>query len=282
MSTMRIGPYKHVGEPLETEWGTYESPYIIGAPTQLRRPWRPPTLRGRHIYRTQPRHISQLVPDPMFPTHTRRSPTLVRSAPEYGHSFGFGAVDVAPDAHVGVDANKDPDPQANMVKVPVYDLCMVPYRGTVDPTRTNGAARESLRGQLRVIDGIRTVGSKYGFGLNLRTRLDNVRFHLAAALSAIDADLRTGGKSSDKAADTKGLDNSTTLYLRELVTAKTEWNAWVLSAKAAGQNIPYKQCPNSAAVTPDTLATMQPRSISTALTFAGAAIVVGGLLLLMR
>lgn len=60
---MRIGPYKALGPDLKTTWGTYQSPFIA-APSQAK-PWLPPTIRGRHPYRVQPRGLSLLPPDPL-------------------------------------------------------------------------------------------------------------------------------------------------------------------------------------------------------------------------
>jgi hypothetical protein len=57
---MRIGKYRTVGPTVDTEWGPVPSPYIMSDPTQLRHPWLPPTYRGRHIYRTQPRPLGPL------------------------------------------------------------------------------------------------------------------------------------------------------------------------------------------------------------------------------
>lgn len=58
MSTMRVGPYKRLGADLHTTWGTYPSPYITQPASAVIRPWMPPTLRGRHQYRTQPRPLT--------------------------------------------------------------------------------------------------------------------------------------------------------------------------------------------------------------------------------
>lgn len=58
MSSMRIGPYKRLGQDLKTTWGTYPSPYITQPASAVLKPWLPPTLRGRHQYRTQPRPLT--------------------------------------------------------------------------------------------------------------------------------------------------------------------------------------------------------------------------------
>lgn len=60
---MRIGPYTRLGPDLRTTWGTYPSPYITQPASAVLRPWRPPTIRGRHQYRVQPRMLTVMPPD---------------------------------------------------------------------------------------------------------------------------------------------------------------------------------------------------------------------------
>jgi hypothetical protein len=62
---MRVGPYKRLGQDLHTTWGTYPSPYITQPASAVLRPWLPPTIRGRHQYRTQPRPLTVQPPDPV-------------------------------------------------------------------------------------------------------------------------------------------------------------------------------------------------------------------------
>lgn len=79
---MDIGPSKRVGPDLQTAWGTYPSPYF-NVPAQNTRvmQYLPPTIRGRHLYRNQPRPISNLAPDPVTfgPANIvqRHAPSLV-------------------------------------------------------------------------------------------------------------------------------------------------------------------------------------------------------------
>jgi len=63
---MRIGPSSRVGIDLKTTWGTYPSP-IFNVPKENTRvvQYLPPTIRGRHQFRTQPRSLSMLPQDPM-------------------------------------------------------------------------------------------------------------------------------------------------------------------------------------------------------------------------
>lgn len=62
---MKIGPSTRIGPDLQTEWGLYPSP-IFTAPEKNSRvvEYLPPTLRGRHRFRTQPRDLSLLPSDP--------------------------------------------------------------------------------------------------------------------------------------------------------------------------------------------------------------------------
>lgn len=101
---MRIGPYKRLGPDLETTWGTYPSPFI-SQPARTRKPWLPPTVRGRHAYRTQPRDLSVLAPDPAIKDRPavdqmlRHMSTRNLNAPHYAH--GVGADDPQQETKVG-------------------------------------------------------------------------------------------------------------------------------------------------------------------------------------
>lgn len=65
---MDIGPVKRVGPDLalKTQWGTYPTPYfnVPGFNSRMVA-YAPPTIRGRHLYRTQPRAISTMPVDPL-------------------------------------------------------------------------------------------------------------------------------------------------------------------------------------------------------------------------
>jgi hypothetical protein len=65
---MDIGPVKRVGPDftLDTTWGTYPTPYFnVPSATNSRIVnYLPPTIRGRHLYRNQPRAVSQMPLDP--------------------------------------------------------------------------------------------------------------------------------------------------------------------------------------------------------------------------
>lgn len=62
---MRIGPTQRLGPDLVTEWGTYPSPYFTSPEENTRVvQYLPPTIQGRHQFRTQPRSLSPLPADP--------------------------------------------------------------------------------------------------------------------------------------------------------------------------------------------------------------------------
>jgi hypothetical protein len=64
IQSMRIGPYRRVGPDLHTEWGTYASPYIVGAQPPTRPHWAPLQLRGSRGFKQQPRYIGPLGAEP--------------------------------------------------------------------------------------------------------------------------------------------------------------------------------------------------------------------------
>lgn len=104
MSTMRVGPYKRLGADLHTTWGTYPSPYITQPASAVIRPWMPPTIRGRHQYRTQPRPLT--VPVDTHPRDgvatdiaTRGRSSLVMPP---GPAHGVGAADPQAETKTGL------------------------------------------------------------------------------------------------------------------------------------------------------------------------------------
>lgn len=97
MSSMRIGPYKRLGMDLHTTWGTYPSPYITQPASAVLQPWLPPTIRGRHQYRVQPRAVTLMPPD--LVTHdgvTRDIANRARASLVPGNP-GYGAEAATPD-----------------------------------------------------------------------------------------------------------------------------------------------------------------------------------------
>jgi len=105
MASMRIGPYKRLGMDLKTTWGTYPSPYITQPASAVLRPWLPPTIRGRHPFRTQPRTLTSLPPDPVLRAGAAtdilmrgRSSLVLPDVP--GH--GVGAEDPQAETKVGL------------------------------------------------------------------------------------------------------------------------------------------------------------------------------------
>lgn len=105
MATMRVGPYTRLGPDLQTRWGTYPSPYITAPAADVARKWAPPTIRGRHKYRTQPRNMSMLVTDPVrnegIQTALERGrASLVPTSPPYAH--GVGADDPQVETKIGM------------------------------------------------------------------------------------------------------------------------------------------------------------------------------------
>jgi hypothetical protein len=96
---MKVGPSTRIGPDLQTEWGTYPSP-IFTVPARNARvvEYLPPTIRGRHQFRTQPRNLSLLPTDPAAfirgPSDVlnRGRSTLVAD-PDAAVAHGVGAVD---------------------------------------------------------------------------------------------------------------------------------------------------------------------------------------------
>jgi hypothetical protein len=92
---MRIGPTQRLGINLPTTWGTYPSPFFT-APEQNTRvmEYIPDTIQGRHQFRTQPRTLSLLPPDPLqrgaSDVLARTQSSLVPDSPD---AHGVGAVE---------------------------------------------------------------------------------------------------------------------------------------------------------------------------------------------
>lgn len=89
---MRIGPYKRLGPDLHTTWGTYPSPYITQPASAVMRPWLPPTIRGRHQYRVQPRPLTALPQDPVHHNGVTRDIANRARASLVPGNPGYGAV----------------------------------------------------------------------------------------------------------------------------------------------------------------------------------------------
>jgi hypothetical protein len=105
MASMRIGPYKTLGRDVHTTWGTQQSPYITAPASAVTKPWVPPTVRGRHAYRAQPRDLSMLPADParnekLYDSDLRSRASLVTTAPPAAH--GVGATDPQAETKVGM------------------------------------------------------------------------------------------------------------------------------------------------------------------------------------
>jgi len=105
MSAMRIGPYKRLGPDLVTTWGRYPSPFITQPVSAVQRPWMPPTIQGRHPYRTQPRNLSMLYPDPVNQAGAARdiyNRGLTSLVPGSTIAHGVGAEDPNQETKLGM------------------------------------------------------------------------------------------------------------------------------------------------------------------------------------
>lgn len=94
---MRVGPYKRLGPNLATTWGTYPSPYITQPASAVLRPWLPPTMRGRHQFRTQPRPLTVPIEtrpdDGVAVDIAMRGRSSLVMPPGPAHGASVGAVD---------------------------------------------------------------------------------------------------------------------------------------------------------------------------------------------
>jgi len=88
-----IGPSKRIGPDLDTEWGTYTSPFFT-APVDAKGRgihFLVNDLRGRHQFRTQPRNLSMIPADPAWAQPGLQSileRTRSSLVPENAEAFG--------------------------------------------------------------------------------------------------------------------------------------------------------------------------------------------------
>ena len=90
-----IGPSKRIGPDLDTEWGTYASPFFTAPADAKGRgiQFDPSDIRGRHRFRAQPRDLSMIPDDPAWAQPALQSvleKTRSSLVPENNEAFGFG------------------------------------------------------------------------------------------------------------------------------------------------------------------------------------------------
>jgi hypothetical protein len=93
---MKIGGYVKLGPTVDTLWGNYDSPYVTAPRAGRVEEYLPPSIRGRHPFRTQPRDLSLLPTDPadsamMLEDQAVRYRSSLPPAPDYAHGVGEDA-----------------------------------------------------------------------------------------------------------------------------------------------------------------------------------------------
>jgi len=190
---MKIGRYRRVGPDLETAWGTYASPMIVGDPTSIRgKPWIPPVLRTRHPYRMQPRPLGPLA--------------------------GFG------------DAAATPETLQQETIVPKYSVSALPGARLADPLLTVNMALQECNGIARVVKGIFEGAMTMPPGLN--QHISNLAFHGQAMKAFLEAHARVDNNASELASNANGFSGALDLYFLELTKVDSAWNAWNATRQA--------------------------------------------------
>jgi len=100
-----IGSYMRLGPDLVTEWGTYPSPYVTGEAREYNPGVIASDIRGRHMFRTQPRDLSLIAPDPaamergILDVNMRTAGSLL---PDQEIAHGVGATDPQAETRVAL------------------------------------------------------------------------------------------------------------------------------------------------------------------------------------
>jgi hypothetical protein len=127
-----------------------------------------------------------------------------------------------------------------------YSLDMLPVAGLTDIVQDVETAQLRLTATLEILDGVRNMPA--GLSQMLQQALANVRFHVIAGLSFIDAFLRTGHNIWQQSMDVEGLKDAVDLHLQALTVAKPLWTKWLADAQAQGTPAEQLPAPSSPVV----------------------------------
>jgi hypothetical protein len=112
-------------------------------------------------------------------------------------------------------------------KIPSLDA--LPLKGIDDDLRSVQSTRAMLKATMVMVGQILTAPS--GLPPMLKLHLNNVKYHITAALSLIDSHLYTGGSTLEPAGKIDGLTEAIDNQIASIRLAKPEWNNWLKTMK---------------------------------------------------
>jgi hypothetical protein len=116
---------------------------------------------------------------------------------------------------------------AAVTKIPSLDA--LPVQGVDDDLQSVISARKKLKATYTMVGQILTAPS--GVPSELKTKLNNIQFHVKTALSAIDSFLYMGNLSTTPAGDVPNLRTAIQNHITAIRQAKPAWNNWLKTEK---------------------------------------------------
>jgi hypothetical protein len=111
----------------------------------------------------------------------------------------------------------------------IPSLNALPVVDVDDDLQTVVQARAKLKASFTMVGQILAAPS--GVPSELRARLNNIKFHITTALSAIDSFLYLGNPPTSLVGDVPNWRESVDNHIREIRQARPAWDNWLLTAK---------------------------------------------------